>query len=72
MLGDRVKLAGLRHALALDEEALARALDELEWTRWLYAETRGYSFVARIVRQVVAADMVTEGQRQRILEAAGS
>ncbi len=72
VLGDRVKLAGLRHALALNEEALARALDELEWTRWLYAEMRGYSFVARIVRQVVAADMVTEGQRQRILEAAGS
>src|SRR5437867_1182922 len=31
------------------------------------AEARGYVFVARIVRDVVARDMVTEGERQRIL-----
>ena len=49
----------------------ASALDELEWHRWLVAEPRGYSFVARIVRQVVERDMVTAGQRQRVLAAAG-
>ena len=57
ILGQRAGLAG---------EALATALDELEWQRWLTAEPRGYAFVARIMRDVVDRDMVTEGQRQRI------
>jgi len=57
ILGRRAGLAG---------EALAAALDELEWQRWLTAEPRGYAFVARIMRDVVDRDMVTEGQRQRI------
>jgi hypothetical protein len=35
------------------------------------AEPRGYSFVARIVRRVVERDMVTEGQRRRVLMATG-
>src|SRR2546425_328312 len=48
---------------------LDAALDELEWQRWLAAEPRGYALVARIVRDVVERDMVTEGQRQRILAA---
>jgi hypothetical protein len=30
---------------------------------------RGYDFVARIFRDVINRDMVTQGQRQRILEA---
>jgi len=47
------------------------ALDELEWTRWLVAESRGYAFVARVISDIVAADMLTPGQRQRLLEAAG-
>jgi len=46
-------------------------LDELEWQGWLAAEPRGYVFVARIVRDVIDRDMVTPGQRQRILELAG-
>jgi len=57
ILGQRAGLAG---------EALAAALDELEWQRWLTAEPRGYAFVARIMRDVVDRDMVTDGQRQRI------
>jgi hypothetical protein len=59
----------LERALSLDGEEVARALDELEWHRWLVAEPRGYSFVARIVRQVVERDIVTPGQRRRVLEA---
>ena len=52
-------------------DELGRALDELEWHRWLVADPRGYSFAARIVRQVVQRDMLTPGQRRRVLEAAG-
>ena len=50
----------------LDLPSVTTALDELEWHRWLVAEARGYSFVARIVRATVARDLLTEGQRRRI------
>jgi DNA-binding SARP family transcriptional activator len=69
VLGDLVSPALLGRALSLDAEDAARALDELEWHRWLVAEPRGYSFVARIVRQIVERDIVTPGQRRRVLEA---
>jgi DNA-binding SARP family transcriptional activator len=71
VLGDRVPPARLARATGLDRERTASALDELEWQRWLAFESRGYSFVARIVRHVIARDMLTEGQRQRVIEAAG-
>ena len=70
ILGELVPPALLERALALPSADVARALDELEWHRWLVAEPRGYSFVARIVRQVVEQDTVTPGQRRRVLEAA--
>jgi DNA-binding SARP family transcriptional activator len=70
-LGDLASPPVLERALTMEPEELARALDELEWHRWLVAEPRGYSFVARIVRQVVERDMLTPGQRRRVLEAAG-
>ncbi|HEU5039688.1 MAG TPA: AAA family ATPase [Gemmatimonadales bacterium] len=69
VLGDLTTPDLLERALGLGPQDTARALDELEWHRWLLAEPRGYSFVARIVRQVVERDMVTPGQRRRILEA---
>ena len=72
VLGERVAAARIGRAAELKKDVLHAALDELEWRRWLVAEPRGYSFVARIVRDVVARDMVTEGQRQRILSAAPS
>jgi DNA-binding SARP family transcriptional activator len=68
VLGDLVPVAVLERAVGLGSEATAIALDELEWHRWLVAEPRGYSFVARLVRRVVERDMVTAGQRQRVLE----
>ena len=71
VLGDRVPAVPLGRATGLEAPRLSAALDELEWQRWLAAESRGYSFVARVVRDAVARDMLTEGQRQRILEAAG-
>jgi DNA-binding SARP family transcriptional activator len=70
VLGDLASPAVLARALEMPWDDLARALDELEWHRWLVAEPRGYSFAARIVRQIVQRDMVTPGQRRRVLEAA--
>ena len=69
VLGDLVPPALLERALSLTPDETARALEELEWQRWLVSEPRGYSFVARIVRQVVERDIVTPGQRRRVLEA---
>ncbi len=71
VLGDRVPVPVIARVTKLDADALADALDECEWHRWLVSEPRGYSYVARIVRQVIDEDMVTPGQRRRILEAAG-
>jgi len=61
----------LARATDLERAAVDQALDELEWRRWLTAGPRGYSFVASIVQQVIARDMLVPGQRQRIRERAG-
>lgn len=71
VLGEREPAARLGRATDLSGPALDLALDELEWYRWMRAEPRGYAFVARIAREVVARDLVTSGQRQRIQERAG-
>jgi DNA-binding SARP family transcriptional activator len=71
VLGDLVPPTLLERALSLGPEETTLALDELEWHRWLVAEPRGYSFVARLVRRVVERDIVTEGQRHRVLMATG-
>ncbi|HEY7028315.1 MAG TPA: AAA family ATPase [Gemmatimonadales bacterium] len=70
VLADRVTAAELSRGSGLDGEALHSALDELEWQRWLVAEPRGYSFVARVSRDVVGRDMVTPGQKKRIIDTA--
>jgi DNA-binding SARP family transcriptional activator len=69
VLGDRVAPSTLAAGSGLASESVLRALDELEWHRWLVCEPRGYGFVARIVRKVIARDMLTPGQRQRVLDA---
>jgi len=71
VLGERVTAEQLSSAAGLTGNELDSALDELEWQRWLVADSRGYSLLARIVRQVVEQDMVTEGQKRRIREAVG-
>ena len=71
VLGDLVPTALLEKALAVGPEEINLALDELEWHRWVIAEPRGYSFVARLVQRVVERDMLTPGQRRRVLEAVG-
>lgn len=70
VLAERVPMDALARTTELAESALAAALDELEWQRWLTAEPRGYAFLARIVREVVAEDLVTAGQKQRMLASA--
>jgi DNA-binding SARP family transcriptional activator len=71
ILGERVSQARLAQMTGLDEEDLTSALDELEWQRWLTADARGYSFVAPVVKDVVARDMLTPGQKRRLLVSAG-
>jgi len=61
--------AELGRATGLGAGELAAALDDLEWARWLVAEPRGYSFLARVVRDTVERDLVTPGQRQRLRDA---
>lgn len=69
VLGERVAAGAIGRGAGLEGDALHHALDELEWQRWLTADPRGYAFLARIVRDVVLRDMVSPGQRQRILAA---
>jgi DNA-binding SARP family transcriptional activator len=71
VLDDLVPADLLERTLSMSREEAELALDELEWHRWLMAEPRGYSFVARLVRRVVERDMLTPGQRRRVLAAAG-
>jgi DNA-binding GntR family transcriptional regulator len=70
VLGDRISPELLSRITGVSPEDLTPILDELEWHRWLVSEPRGYSFLARVVRQVIAQDMLTPGQRQRVLDAA--
>ena len=69
-LGNPVSTERLGRGAGLEGDKLDIALDELEWQRWLTADARGYSFVARIVHDVVERDMITGGQKRRILDAA--
>jgi DNA-binding SARP family transcriptional activator len=72
VLGDRVPLQLLARVLDLPAGKVAVSLDELEWYRWMVYDPRGYTFVARLVRKVIEREMLTPGQRQRVLEAATS
>ena len=47
-------------------------LDQLELTRWLTSDSRGYSFASRIMRRIVAEDTMTPGQRRRVEGRVGS
>ena len=59
VLSDRVALDLLARVLDLPENKVAEALDELEWHRWMVYDPRGYSFVARLVKKVIAREMLT-------------
>jgi predicted ATPase len=71
VLPERSPEALICQAVGLPVEQGRHALDELEWQRWVIADARGYAFTARIVRDIVGRDMLTEGQRRRIAQEAG-
>lgn len=68
VLAERVETGLLSRKTSLPPATVTAALDELEREGWLVFEGRGYAFRARVVRQVVARDMLTKGQRNRLLE----
>jgi predicted ATPase len=70
VLGGQKPAAALARAAELELPALERALDELEWSRWLSGDTRGYVFATGLAREVVLTDMVTAGQQRRMQERA--
>jgi predicted ATPase len=72
VLGGRTDPDALARGARLDRTALERALDELEWERWLSADARGYAFVTRLVREVILAEMVTGGEQRRVRERAAA
>ena len=68
VLSDRTTADVLVRATTLSRDDVDRALEELEWRHWLSAEGRGYSFVARLARRVIGEEMLTPGQRRRLLD----
>jgi len=70
VLGGRTAPDALARAGEVEPGALAATLDELERERWLDGDAHGYSFVTRLGREVILADMVTGGEKRRIRERA--
>ena len=64
-LGDRSDAPQLARATRLDHAEVERALDALEWERWLVDDARGYVFTAPIVRSILLREMITPGQAKR-------
>jgi AAA ATPase-like protein/transcriptional activator len=69
VLDARLSRSALQRATGLPQDALGLALDELEWQRWLVADSRGYTFVARLVGTILAT-RTGATRRQEILERA--
>jgi hypothetical protein len=67
VLDDRLTPERLATATALPLATVWAATDELERQGWWVADQSGFAFVARLVREVVAQDLVTAGQRRRYL-----
>lgn len=68
VIGEPATVVALAAGTGRSESDLDDALDELEWQHWIEADTRGYTFAARIVREVILADLITPGHRERILQ----
>lgn len=68
VLGERFTPRYISDVADLPVKDVEDALDEAERRRWLVSEPRGYGFAARIVRTVIAEDMLTPGQRRRLEE----
>jgi len=72
LLPDRFTIDTLATAADSSSKEVTDAVDLLEWQRWLVSEPRGYGFAARLVRAIIAREMLTSGQRRRILERVAS
>jgi DNA-binding SARP family transcriptional activator len=70
VVGTEVNEELMVRATGLELPQVRNALDELEWQRWLECDGKSYGFVARIAARVIERDMVTKGQRTRILQRA--
>jgi len=66
VLGPGLTETSLTRVTGLKLDQVRRALDELEWQRWLECDGTSYGFVAQIAARVIDRDMVTKGQRARI------
>src|SRR5438105_300918 len=64
-LGGRGDMSRLARATGLEHDAVAQALDLLEWERWLAADAQGYVFAAPIERDIVLQEMLTPGPARR-------
>jgi DNA-binding SARP family transcriptional activator len=70
VVGGRERSEMLARAADLPLKRAEQALDELEWQRWLAGDAHGYTFVTKLAGEIVQADMVTAGQKRRILKRA--
>jgi hypothetical protein len=70
VVGGRERSEMLAQAADLPLKRAEQALDELEWQRWLAGDAHGYTFVTKLAGEIVQADMVTAGQKRRILKRA--
>ncbi|UCG87218.1 MAG: AAA family ATPase [Gemmatimonadota bacterium] len=70
VLGGGGPVERLARAADVPLKRAERALDELEWQRWLVGDAHGYSFVTKLAGEIVLADMVTAGHKRRILRRA--
>jgi hypothetical protein len=67
-LGERFNADELARAAGLAKDDVGRALDRLEWDRWVAVDARGYAFTAPIERAILLQEMVTPGQVRRYRE----
>ncbi|MEO8449758.1 MAG: AAA family ATPase [Gemmatimonadota bacterium] len=69
---DRVDPERLTLLLELPADRVDAALDELEWSRWLAADARGYTFRARLIQKIIGRDFTTGSMRRRWLARGGA
>jgi DNA-binding SARP family transcriptional activator len=68
VLGGAESVERLARAADVSLKRAERALDELEWQRWLVGDAHGYTFVTKLAGEIVLADMVTAGQKRRLFK----
>jgi hypothetical protein len=66
VVGGNESVTVLAKAADISLKRAERALDELEWQRWLAGDAHGYTFVTKLAGDIVLADMVTAGQKRRM------